>query len=70
MTTAAHHKCPAPGCEASVPPDMLACRNDWYRLPRGLRNRIWAAWAGGAGAGSGKHTAAVREAVQWYRENS
>lgn len=63
------HDCPNPECEAKVPVTMLACRKDWYRLPRGLRNRIWNAWDDGAGAGSPEHAAVIREAVQWYRDN-
>lgn len=42
---------------------MLACRAHWYSLPRGLRNRIWAAWKNGEGAGSPEHEAAVDEAI-------
>lgn len=42
---------------------MLACRAHWFSLPRGLRNRIWAAWKNGEGAGSDEHTAAVQEAM-------
>lgn len=65
------HKCPGSACggKADVPTDMLACRKDWYRLPRGLRNRVWAAWANGEGAGSDEHNAAVTEALDWYASN-
>lgn len=49
---------------------MLACRKDWYRLPQGIRNRVWAAWQDGEGAGSDTHNAAIREASEWYRTHA
>ena len=64
----ASHKCPAPRCNRQVPEDRLACRNDWYRLPKDIRDRVWAAWFGG-GAGTDEHTEAIMEATAWYRAN-
>lgn len=63
------HVCPNPPCKAQVSDNMLACRKDWYRLPRSLRNRIWVAWAEGEGAGSPEHSGLVRQAIQWYQDN-
>lgn len=65
----ASHQCPAPNCTANVPQNMLACRRDWYRLPREVRNRVWAAWYG-PGPGSDEHNAAVAEATAWYAEHA
>ena len=62
------HQCPAPRCNRQVQEDRLACRTDWYRLPKDLRDRVWAAWYGG-GAGSPEHSEVVREAIEWYRAN-
>lgn len=64
------HTCPNPPCEAKVPDNMLACRRDWYRLPQGIRNRVWAAWQDGEGAGSDEHNAALHEAIAWYRDHA
>lgn len=63
------HTCPAPECGASVPDSMLACAPDWFRLPKGLRNRITVAWAGGEGRGSDAHTRLLHDAYQWYKDN-
>lgn len=41
------HRCHWPGCEVAVPPAMWGCREHWFRLPRGLRRRIWAAYRPG-----------------------
>ena len=41
------HTCHWPGCERQVPPAMWGCRPHWYRLPRYLRARIWAAYEPG-----------------------
>jgi len=43
---------------------MLMCRADWYRVPKPLRNAVWAAWRNGAGAGSPEHTAAISAAIR------
>lgn len=63
------HQCPAPGCTIQVPDNMLACRHDWYRLPKPIRSAIWAAWDNGAGEGSPEHRRAVVEALVWYDTN-
>lgn len=39
MTTT--HDCPAPGCDAQVPFEMLACRTHWYQIPSDLRRELW-----------------------------
>jgi hypothetical protein len=64
------HKCPAPGCESDVPDDMLACRKDWYRIPKPLRTAIWRAWRQGEGAGSAEHGNAIRAAIGWLERNA
>lgn len=49
------HECPRNGCTRQVPEHMLMCRSDWYRVPRPLRDAVWATWRNGAGAGSPEH---------------
>lgn len=60
-----HHRCPATGCRAQVPGDLLACSNHWFSLPRPLRSAVWRAWRGGAGAGTEAHDKAVADAVRY-----
>lgn len=58
------HPCPAPGCPLTVPTSKLACKTHWFMIPRDLRNRVWDAWAGGLGAGSPAHHAAISDALE------
>lgn len=58
------HECPALECKRRVGDDMLMCRADWYRVPKPLRDAVWAAWRNGAGAGSPEHTAAITAAIR------
>jgi uncharacterized protein HemY len=44
---------------------MLACRNCWSRLPRGLRQAVTAAYAR-RDRDPGAHRAAVAAAFDWY----
>lgn len=57
------HECPGPGCKRRIPPHMLACKRHWYQVSADTRNRVWRAWANGAGAGSDEHWAAIEQAV-------
>lgn len=50
-----------------VSSDMLACRSHWYSLPKALRNRVWAAWRNGEGAGSDEHNAAIEDAIAFLQ---
>lgn len=58
------HTCPGPDCTKQVPDAMLMCSGHWYRVPRELRNAVWAAWSEGAGKGSEAHARACREAIE------
>ena len=40
------HKCPWPGCGQRVPRHLWGCKPHWYRLPRELRDHLWAAYRG------------------------
>jgi hypothetical protein len=42
----AHH-CHWPGCKAIVPPAQSGCKPHWFKLPKALRDRIWAAYVPG-----------------------
>lgn len=41
------HLCHATGCKQAVPPRMFMCRTHWYRLPKAMRDAIWAAYRPG-----------------------
>ena len=41
------HHCHWPGCPRSVPPAMWGCYEHWMRLPKHLRDKVWAAYRPG-----------------------
>lgn len=41
------HHCHWTGCEKQVPPAMWGCKTHWFRLPKHLRDRIWATYVPG-----------------------
>jgi hypothetical protein len=41
------HTCHAIACEVPVPPAMLMCRPHWFRVPKSLRDRVWAEYENG-----------------------
>lgn len=63
------HKCPRPPCDKQVADDQLACRPHWFELPKAMRDEIWAAYRED-GPGTGRHSTAITEAVDWYRERA
>ena len=42
-----YHTCHWPRCGKQVPPAVWGCRTHWFRLPKSLRDRIWAAYRPG-----------------------
>ena len=66
------HTCHWPGCGRAVPPRMWGCRGHWYRLPGGLRARIWAAYRLGQETDkkpSAEYLRAARDVRDWIEEN-
>lgn len=60
------HTCPAPDCcsDKPVASSLFACRADWFRLPKHLRDRVWAT------AGdplSERRAEVVAECIEHYR---
>ena len=41
------HTCHAEGCEVTVPPRMLMCRNHWRLVPKRLQTAVWDAYVPG-----------------------
>jgi len=56
-------RCPVTGCEEQIDPSRLMCRKHWYRVPRQLRDRVWATWRSGEGILSAEHQEAVLAAI-------
>lgn len=66
MTTrnSSRHDCPAPWCGRKVDNHLFACRNDWYALPRDVRDGIWDTV--GMSIAEPARQEAVAAAVTWY----
>lgn len=58
-----NHNCPGPGCKRQVPPDKLACPRHWYQVSPPVRSLVYRTWAGGMGAGTDEHMAAMDQAI-------
>lgn len=41
------HTCHWPGCPVPVPPKLWGCKTHWFRLPKALRDQIWASYVPG-----------------------
>ena len=41
------HHCHWPGCDKQVPPAMWGCKPHWFKLPKNLRDKIWATYRPG-----------------------
>lgn len=41
------HTCHAIGCSKKVPPAMFMCKSHWFRVPKFLRDGIWATYRPG-----------------------
>lgn len=64
------HHCHWPGCDKQVPPAMWGCKPHWFKLPAGLRNRIWATYRPGQevnGTPSAAYLKVATEVQQWIR---
>lgn len=62
------HTCHARGCKKAVPPRMFMCRTDWFRLPKSMRDAIWAAYRPGQERDknpSDEYLDAAMAAVNW-----
>jgi hypothetical protein len=55
--------CPILGCGEQIDPSRLMCRRHGYRVPKQLRDQVWATWRSGQGALSCEHQDAVRMAL-------
>jgi hypothetical protein len=66
------HTCHWPGCQIQVPPAMWGCKPHWYRIPKHLRDRIWATYVPGQeinGTPTQAYVAAALAVQDWIREH-
>ena len=71
-TTPSVHTCHWPGCETEVPPKMWGCRPHWYRLPKTLRDKVWAAYVPGqeiTKTPSAEYVEVAREVQRWIQNH-
>jgi hypothetical protein len=64
------HHCHWPGCPKKVPPAQWGCRQHWYKLPFGLRRKVWAAYKVGqedTKTPSKKYVEVAFEIQEWIR---
>lgn len=68
-----NHTCHWPGCNKQVPPAMWGCKQHWFRLPKYLRDKVWAAYVPGQEVSmtpSQEYLAVTDEVEEWIRANS
>lgn len=62
------HHCHWPGCKSQVPPAKWGCYFHWMKLPKYLRDKIWAAYRPGQERNltpSSEYIAVAREVQDW-----
>jgi hypothetical protein len=66
------HTCHWPGCKKQVPPAMWGDKDHWFKLPKYLRDKVWAAYVPGQEQRmdpSVEYIAVAREVQEWIQEN-
>lgn len=66
------HQCNWPGCVKEVPPAMWGCKQHWFRLPKHLRDQIWATYRVGQEetlTPSMKYLAVASDVARWIRQH-
>lgn len=67
------HTCHAHDCPTRVPEAMFMCRGHWFRLPKEMRDRVWAAYVPGQEIDktpSREYLEVAREAIDWLKEKT
>lgn len=66
------HRCHWPGCPTRVLPKMWGCSRHWFRLPKVIRDRIWATYRPGQEVDrepSAEYWEAALAAQRWIKEH-
>lgn len=67
------HECHWPGCTEQVPPAKWGCRKHWFKLPKRLRDKVWAAYVPGQERRmdpSEEYLAVAHEVQEWIRAHT
>lgn len=67
------HHCHWPNCTKDVPPAMWGCKEHWFKLPKRLRDRIWATYRPGQEVTmtpSKAYLIVANEVQEWIKENA
>jgi hypothetical protein len=65
------HTCHWQGCGRQVPPAMWGCSTHWFKLPKRIRDRIWATYRPGqeiTKTPSENYLKAAQEADDWIKQ--
>ena len=68
-----NHPCHFPGCGRQCPPAMWGCKGCWFKLPKILRDKIWAAYRVGQEINmtpSREYVLVAREVEEWVLANA
>jgi hypothetical protein len=66
------HHCHWPGCGKQVPPAMWGCKAHWFKLPKALRDKVWATYRPGqedTQTPSREYLGVAREVQDWIAAN-
>jgi hypothetical protein len=66
------HTCHWPGCHKEILPKLAMCPTHWFRLPKKLRDLIWATYRPGQEVDkkpSEAYTAAALTVRAWIKEH-
>jgi hypothetical protein len=61
-----------PGCKGQCPPAMWGCRSCWFKLPKSLRDKIWATYRPGQEVNltpSREYLEIARQVQDWIETN-
>lgn len=67
-----NHECHWPGCKRQVPPAMWGCSTHWFKLPKPIREDIWAAYRPGQEKDmrpSERYIKAAQAAQDWIKDH-
>lgn len=67
------HHCHWPGCSKNVPPAQWGCKVHWFKLPKHLRDKVWATFRPGQEkdfSPSKAYLIVADQVQQWIKENS
>lgn len=67
-----NHTCHWPACDTQVPPAMWGCKPHWFKLPKRLRDLIWATYEIGQEVSmtpSDEYLDAAHQVQEWIEAN-